>query len=197
MWSVWSCWRFTATPGCSGTKQTLRWLTHCQAGLDDIIYAGHSELGGNERCVESSLVYPAPDGPLPAATAIITLKECGTLVLNSLWPPWCRRSGGGRSLQGWWAWGCVCEWQKSVGAGCVCANPPTPRWLKTPNTANKICMGCLQSKLVSKDLNWTHRNTSGGLQSIQATIFYFIFFCNKVSFDSIAQIAPHSRSSAR
>lgn len=111
------------TRGGSGTKQTPWWLTHCQAGLDDIIYAGHSELGGNERCVESSLVYPAPDGPLPAATAIITLKECGTLVLNSLWPPWCRRSGGGRSLQGWWVWGCVWVTKVSGCGVCLCWGP--------------------------------------------------------------------------
>lgn len=39
--------------------------------------------GGGVRRV-SLLVYPAPDGSLPAATAIITLEECGTLVLNSL-----------------------------------------------------------------------------------------------------------------
>lgn len=39
-------------------------------------------------------VYPLPEGPLQRATAIITLEECGTLVLNSLWPPRRRRSGG-------------------------------------------------------------------------------------------------------
>lgn len=33
---------------------------------------------------KSLLVYPAPGDPLPAATSIITLEECGTLVLNSL-----------------------------------------------------------------------------------------------------------------
>lgn len=56
--------------------------------FDGIIYPGHSHaycLAGWEwgGC-KDRLVYPTPDGPLPAATAIITLKECGTLVLNSL-----------------------------------------------------------------------------------------------------------------
>lgn len=93
------------------------WVTRCHTRLDGIIYPGHSHAycltgnGGVHR--EPMLVYPVPDAPLLAATAIITLEECGTLVLNSLWPPCWRRSGGGHSLRG----GGVGI--QSVGAGWV------------------------------------------------------------------------------
>lgn len=70
---------------------------------------------------------------------------------------------------------CVCTSDKSqwVQGVFVLLSPlrhwacNQPRWPQTPNTANKICMGCLESKLLSKDLNFTHRNTKGGLQKIQ------------------------------
>lgn len=70
------------------------------------------KIGGEGMHRVSLLVYTAPGDPLPAATSIITLEECRTLVLNSLWPPCWRRSGGGHSPRGG---GCM----QSVGAGWV------------------------------------------------------------------------------
>lgn len=112
----------------------------------------------------SLLVYPAPGDPLPAATSIITLEECGTLVLNSLWPPRWRRSGGGRSPRGGMQ-PVGAGWVLCVSYACVVVqgdpldlHPQSrnqPPCLQTPNTVNKICMVCLQCKLVSKDLNFT------------------------------------------
>lgn len=63
--------------------------TRCHAATDGIIYQVTVVVVGAARwglCMyaESLLVYPAPHDPPPAATSIITLEECRTLVLNSL-----------------------------------------------------------------------------------------------------------------
>lgn len=65
-------------------------VTCCHAAADAIIYQVTVGVGGGGGvrgvCMyaESSLVYPAPHDPPPAATSIITFEECRTLVLNSL-----------------------------------------------------------------------------------------------------------------